>query len=620
MYIAGQYDVVVVGAGHAGCEAAHAAARKGCRVALLTQSLDTIAMMPCNPSVGGPAKGHIVAEIDAMGGLMAKAIDASSLQIRMLNTGKGPAVRALRAQADKRRYQHVMRRMLERTPGVSLFQCMVREVRVEDGRVSGVVTDNKAFFAAGAVVVTTGTYMRGKIIVGDTFVDAGPNSLLADKHLSDSLLRAGLTLGRFKTGTPPRIHGRSIDFSLMQEQPGDEGGLRFSSDSPVSDREQLPCWLTYTTEETHELIRQNLHRSPLYAGAIAGTGPRYCPSIEDKVVRFADKERHQIFLEPEGYDTDEYYVQGFSTSMPEDVQREMIRTIIGLERAELMRPGYAIEYDYVEPTGLTLTLETKVCSGLFTAGQINGSSGYEEAAGQGLLAGANAAARVLGQCPLVVKRSDGYIGVLVDDLVTKGTKEPYRLMTSRAEYRLLLRQDNARDRLTPLAYEHGLVAEPVLLALRAEQGEVSGLIEGLERLSVPASEEVNRILEDAGTSPLTRPVSAASLLRRPEVPWSVLLSMAPQLQEVPRQVAEKAEIHVRYAGYILKQEEEVAKFTRLETRLIPTDLDYSAIRGLSNEAREKLARQRPLSLGQASRISGVSPADISILMVYVESR
>ncbi len=620
MYKAGHYDVVVVGAGHAGCEAAHAAARMGCSVALLTQSLDTIAMMPCNPAVGGPAKGHIVAEIDAMGGLMARAIDAAFLQIRMLNTGKGPAVRALRAQADKRRYQQVMRRILEQTPGISLFQCMVHEVVVDEGRVSGVLTENKAFFAAPSVVVTTGTYMSGKVIVGDTAVEAGPNSLLSGWQLSDSLRRSGLQLGRFKTGTPPRVHGRSIDFSLMQEQPGDEGGLRFSHESPPPDRTQLSCWLTYTTAKTHELIRSNLHRSPLYSGAIAGTGPRYCPSIEDKVVRFADKERHQIFLEPEGYDTDEYYVQGFSTSMPEDLQREIIKTIIGLERAELMRPGYAIEYDYVEPTGLKLTLESKACDGLYTAGQINGSSGYEEAAGQGLVAGANAGGRVRGMPPLVVKRSDGYIGVLIDDLVTKGTKEPYRLMTSRAEYRLLLRQDNARERLTPLAYAHSLVSESALLLLREEQSAVAALVERLEKLGVPATEEINAVLLECGTSPLVRPTNAASLLRRPEVPWAALFSIVPALGDVPQDIAEKAETQIRYAGYIVKQEEEVAKFMRLETRLIPPDLDYAAIRGLSNEGREKLARQRPLSLGQASRISGVSPADVSILMVYVESR
>ena len=620
MYKAGEYDVVVVGGGHAGSEAAHAASRMGCRVALLTQSLDTIALMPCNPSVGGPAKGHVVAEIDAMGGLMARAIDATSVQIRMLNTGKGPAVRALRAQADKRRYQQAVRQMLEQTPGVSLFQCMVQEIVVENGRVSGVVTENQAFFQAGAVVVTTGTYMKGRVIVGDTSVEAGPNSMLADGHLSDSLKRAGLTLGRFKTGTPPRIYGRSIDFSLMHEQPGDEGGLRFARSSAASGRVQLPCWLTYTTKATHDLIRKNLHRSPLYAGMIEGTGPRYCPSIEDKVVRFADKDRHQVFLEPEGYDTDEYYVQGLSTSLPEDVQREMLRTVIGLEHVEMMRPGYAIEYDYVQPTGLKLTLETKACSGLFTAGQINGSSGYEEAAGQGLVAGANAAGSVLGKGPFVVKRSDGYIGVLIDDLVTKGTNEPYRLMTSRAEYRLLLRQDNARDRLVPMAFAYGLVHESALADLRDEQDEIAHLIERLERLSVPASDDVNQALLAAGTSALTRSMSAASLLRRPEVPWEVLLCVLPELRHVSREIAEKVEIHIRYAGYIQKQEEEVAKFTRLENRLMPPKIDYSAIRGLSNEAREKLGRQRPLSLGQASRISGVSPADISILMVYVESR
>lgn len=619
MYGSQEFDCIVVGAGHAGCEAAHAAARMGLRVALITQSMEAIALMPCNPSVGGPAKGHVVAEIDALGGLMGLASDMSFLQMRTLNTGKGPAVRALRAQTDKRRYQNCVRTLLEKTPEISIVQASVVEIIAVSGEARGVRTHTGTVYRARTVVVTTGTYMESKVIVGTTIMSSGPNGLLPSHGLSENLRLLGLTLGRFKTGTPPRIHRRSVDFHRMEEQRGDENYGRFSRRSTRLQAEQVSCWLTYTTAKTHEIIRANLHRSPLYGGLIAGRGPRYCPSIEDKVVRFADKERHQIFLEPEGYDTEEIYVQGFSTSLPEDVQVEMLHSVIGLEQAEVMRTGYAIEYDYVDPLQLKLTLESKLCAGLFFAGQINGSSGYEEAAGQGLWAGINAGAKVRGLPPFVLLRSEAYLGVLIDDLVTKGTAEPYRLMTSRAEHRLLLRFDNAETRLLPKGVEYGLVPRQELSRLREEEDALGYWKDYLEQRKMAPQESVNRHLAAISTAPLEHTATAAALLRRPEVDWTALREMVPELSEVEPRLAQRIAIEVKYAGYIERQLGEVAIFRSLELKAIPSGVRYSEMRGLSLEAREKLERVQPRSYGQAARISGVSPADIAVLMVHLRN-
>jgi len=619
VYGSQEFDCIVVGAGHAGCEAAHAAARMGLRVALITQSMEAIALMPCNPSVGGPAKGHVVAEIDALGGLMGLASDMSFLQMRTLNTGKGPAVRALRAQTDKRRYQNCVRTLLEKTPEISIVQASVVEIIAVSGEARGVRTHTGTVYRARTVVVTTGTYMESKVIVGTTIMSSGPNGLLPSHGLSENLRLLGLTLGRFKTGTPPRIHRRSVDFHRMEEQRGDENYGRFSRRSTRLQAEQVSCWLTYTTAKTHEIIRANLHRSPLYGGLIAGRGPRYCPSIEDKVVRFADKERHQIFLEPEGYDTEEIYVQGFSTSLPEDVQVEMLHSVIGLEQAEVMRTGYAIEYDYVDPLQLKLTLESKLCAGLFFAGQINGSSGYEEAAGQGLWAGINAGAKVRGLPPFVLLRSEAYLGVLIDDLVTKGTAEPYRLMTSRAEHRLLLRFDNAETRLLPKGVEYGLVPRQELSRLREEEDALGYWKDYLEQRKMAPQESVNRHLAAISTAPLEHTATAAALLRRPEVDWTALREMVPELSEVEPRLAQRIAIEVKYAGYIERQLGEVAIFRSLELKAIPSGVRYSEMRGLSLEAREKLERVQPRSYGQAARISGVSPADIAVLMVHLRN-
>lgn len=620
-YEAGAYDCIVVGAGHAGCEAALAAARLGCKTLITTLNMENIAQMPCNPSIGGPAKGHLVREIDALGGEMGRNIDETFIQMRLLNTGKGPAVHALRAQADKYQYQNRMTRILQEQENLDVKQVLVEKVIVNDnGQVEGIETEAGAVMKSPVVIICTGTYLRGRIIIGDVIYPGGPNGQRPAVNLSNSLKEIGLELGRFKTGTPSRVDKRSIDFEKMLEQPGDDNPQFFSFMTESERKMNVPCFLAYTNEETHEVIKQNLHRSPLYSGTIEGVGPRYCPSFESKVVRFADRDRHQLFIEPEGLDTSEMYVQGMSSSLPEEVQIKFLRTIKGLEKVEVMRIGYAIEYDYVNPTQLLPTLEAKNISGLFCAGQTNGSSGYEEAAAQGLIAGINAANKVKFKEPFVLKRSEAYIGVLIDDLVTKGTNEPYRIMTSRAEYRLLLRQDNADLRLTEKGWDIGLVTPARYEKLINKKMLIEGEFKRLkETVVTPAMDEIHELIQKKNSTPLKQGIALYDLLRRAEIKYKDLINIGIG-KVLPDEVIEQIDIQIKYEGYIAKQMAQVERFEKLENKRIPEDMDYNLISGLSVEAQQKLSELKPQSLGQASRISGVSPADISVLLIYMEQQ
>ena len=618
-YYAGKYDIAVIGAGHAGCEAALAAARMGMKTLMFSISLEAVANMPCNPHIGGSSKGHLVREIDCLGGEMAKNIDKTLIQLRMLNTSKGPAVYSLRAQADRKMYQMEMKHTIEKQENLFMKQAEIVDIKVEDGRVKSIETNVGAIYDVDAIILATGTYLKGKIHIGEKSFESGPDGVFPSVQLSDTLKKLGIDLVRFKTGTPARINRKSVDFSKMEIQEGDSKLTAFSFEDKLDEKiEQLPCYLTYTNSKTHEIIRKNLHRSPLYSGKIEGTGPRYCPSIEDKVVRFADKERHQIFIEPMGRNTDEMYVQGMSSSLPEDVQIEMYRSIAGLENVEFTRPAYAIEYDCIDPSELKLSLEHKNIQNLFFAGQINGTSGYEEAASQGIIAGINAALKLKGEEPVILDRSEAYIGVLIDDIVTKGTNEPYRMMTSRAEYRLLLRQDNTDLRLTDIGYKVGLISEERYKKFCEKRENIANEIERLRRTTIRPTSKVNEFLSNNNSSILNGGIKLIDLLKRSELNYEMLAEIDEKRPELTAEEAEEVEIQVKYEGYIKLQEAQVEKFKKLEKKKIPEDIIYSEIKGLRLEARQKLDKIRPLSIGQASRISGVSPADINVLHIYIE--